>query len=308
MSDLSGIDLTEGLRMLQAGQLSAAAEYFSNIVQNDGTNGPAFGYLGIALTRLGQTDQALQALGQASQLQPQEPGAQYNVAIGLMHAGRQQDAIPFLQYTLQLDPNHAQAQAALTSISAPPAPSPAYEQAPYQTNPYQHAAYGSQAAPVSAGPVPLSGPIYPAPQPQGMNYTQTARPKVVHVAPDLGTRLLRGLGWGALYGQVWTGWNLFWSAVWEFNKLGISGMLQLLAVYLVVFTIGGTIAGLIISVLPPSIQSGVAVGVVFGLIFFGLEMLLEPGPGMAVNIFFWFFTGRFVGANIAARVHRPIQQ
>ena len=54
MSDLSGNDLTEGLRMLQAGQLAAAAEYFSNIVQSDSSNGPAFGYLGIALTRLGR--------------------------------------------------------------------------------------------------------------------------------------------------------------------------------------------------------------------------------------------------------------
>ncbi len=309
MSDLSGVDLTEGLRMLQAGQLTDAANFFSNIVQSDNQNGPAFGYLGIALTRLGQTEPALQALGQASQLQPQEPAAQYNVAIGLMHAGRHQDAIPFLQYTLQLDPTHAQAQAALAGISAAPAPSPAYE--PYVSQPaaYQQSAFGAQ--PVSAmGQAPLSGPVYPAAaQPQGMNYQQTARPQVVHVAPNPGTRLLRGLGWGALYGQVWTGWNLFWAAVWNFKDFGIGGMLFLLCVFLVAFTIGGMIAGLIISALPPTIQSGVIVGVVLGLVFFGLEILFEGGVGSSyINIFFWFFTGRFVGANIAARVHRPIQQ
>src|SRR5579862_4092370 len=123
MSDLAGVDLSEGVRMLQAGQLAASADFFTHVVQRDASNGPAFGYLGIALTRLGQSAEALSALGQAPQLQPQDPAAQYNVAIGLIHAGRSQDAVPFLEYTLTLDPSHAQARAALDSIrNAPPAP------------------------------------------------------------------------------------------------------------------------------------------------------------------------------------------
>jgi len=33
----------------------------------------------------------------------------------------------------------------------------------------------------------------------------------VAVAPDTGKRILRGLGWGALYGQWWTLWNVVWN-------------------------------------------------------------------------------------------------
>ena len=284
--------------MLQSGNLAAASDYFSGIVQREPSNGPAFGYLGIALTKLGQTEQALQALGQASQLQPQEPTAQYNVAIGLMHAGRQQDAIPFLNYTLQLDPNHTQAQAALASFSTAQAP----------PQPEQPAVFGSMASPLNNGPAPISGQVYPASQPQGMHYTQTARPRVVQVAPDLGTRLTRGLGWGALYGQWWTAWMMFWTVAWNFKDFSMPGLFLLLAVFVGIFTVGGVVAGLIIAVLPPAVSSGAAVGVTFGIIFCVIEMLLNGSAQMIVNIFFWFFTGRYVGANIAVRVHRPIQQ
>lgn len=223
MSDLSELDLTDGIRLLQAGQLAAAADFFSNVVQREPSNGQAFGYLGMVLTRLGQTDAALNALGQASQLQPQDPAAQYNVAIGLMHAGRQQDAVPFLQYTLQLEPNHGQARAALDSIITGQPPTSAQPSAPNSTPDPQWTA-GNPSAPVRPATASLSGPVYPASQPQGMQYTQSARPYVVSIAPDTGTKLLRGLGWGALYGQWWTVWMMFWTVAWSLSHFSIPGL------------------------------------------------------------------------------------
>jgi hypothetical protein len=85
-------------------------------------------------------------------------------------------------------------------------------------------------------------------------------------------------------------------------------ILLILVAFVGLFTVGGVVAGLIIAALKPSLTTGIAVGVVIGIGFCALEVLKFGGAEMYINIFFWFFTGRYIGANIAARVHRPIQQ
>lgn len=297
MAEPQQADLRDGIVMLQTGRLAEAVAFFNEVLRSDNTNGPAAGYLGIALMRSGDTPGALNALGTASQLQPHDAGAQYNAAVGLLQAGRAAEAIPFLQYTLQLDPSHANARAALDSAQNTAVQ---YTQ-PVQPSPYASPASGS-AQPVYPAPS-SSGPSSP-----GMAYTRAAETRTVHIAPGMGLRLVRGLGWGAAYGQWWTAWNLFWTIVWQFKNVSVPGLVLLTIGMLVIFAAAGILAGLIIAVLPPSVKTGAAVGIVIGLILGGIEMYVEHEAAMVVNAFFWYFTGRYVGANIAVRVHRPIEQ
>ena len=305
--------------MLQVGQFADAARVLGAVVQREPQNGPAYGALGIALIRIGQLSEGLNALGQASQLQPNDPAAQYNVAVGLMQANRQSEAIPFLEYTLTLAPDHQRARQMLDSLKPsvqpgpPQAPSETMEtglaagqsapaggtSSPFGTQPFSAGA--SQPAP---GQQPISGPVLPASQ-SGMNYKPAEE---VFEAPNTGTRLLRGLGYGALMGQYWTGWNLFWIIVWNFRESMNTSMILLVLLFVVVFGFAGALLGVICALTPPNLKIGLGVGVAFGLGFMALEaLLLKGGASSFINIFFWFYTGRYVGVKTAIAVHRPVK-
>jgi hypothetical protein len=125
--------------------------------------------------------------------------------------------------------------------------------------------------------------------------------------PTTGQRIGRGLGWGALIAQWWTLLNTFWFLVWNFNDVSQHSAPALFVGIIVVvlaifFAIVGSIMGLIIGAMDADEGTGAIVGVVFGVICLGIEFLLARNAGALTSIIFYYFTGRFIGAQIAAKV------
>ncbi len=226
----------------------------------------------------------------------------------------------------QTQPVSTQPPGPATLTGEPYAPQPSMQPAqPLGGQPYQQP---TQTFPPPAQPYPPQGqpyqqPGYGAPQPSpyppqpagGMRYTPPVQQFAPAGAPpSAGLRIARGLGWGFLWGQWWTVLNLFWAFVWGgVNSLGgkhenlvLMGVI-LGVIFVLVFGVAGAVVGLIIGAMNAPVQTGAVIGIVFGLIFCGLEVVLGGfQPGMLINIFFWFYTGRYVGAKVAMHVQRPV--
>jgi hypothetical protein len=301
----------QGMRLLQAGDARAAADHLYQAVQQNPSDGRACGYLGIALIRVGEVSTGVAWLQEAARLQPTDSTAQYNLAVALTQAQRLAEAKAALQQALALDPNNAKARAALARLPADvpqaPAPAPAAPATPssgYDLNSWPV----QQAAPT---PIPPStGLAPPPPSNPGMLYTPRAAAQIADVSPPTGTRIARGLGWGALFGQWWTLWIVFWDfIIWPSARPGGSySMLVIIVGALILgifFCIVGGLLGLIIGAMDAMPDIGATIGIVFGLVLMALEMWLGGGFRV-INVFFWIFTGRFVGRNIAYRVQRRI--
>ena len=124
--------------------------------------------------------------------------------------------------------------------------------------------------------------------------------------PNTGERISRGVGWGALFGQWWTLWIIVFDIlIYGFKDSSAHplGAVLLSLFFAVFFAAIGAIAGLIIGAINGDEGSGAIVGIVAALILFGIEAYMTHS---FFNIIFWFFTGRFVGANIGKRVQERI--
>jgi hypothetical protein len=77
-------------------------------------------------------------------------------------------------------------------------------------------------------------------------------------------------------------------------------------VYFFIYTFAGSMAGIVIGLMDADENRGAIVGVVIGLLMCGLEVLLSGSAFMLVNVFFYFFTGRFIGRGLASRVQAPV--
>ena len=321
----------EGKRLLGAGDAQKAMETLYAATQKDPSDTRPYGYLGMALVRLGDLPNGIAWLQGATQQQPNDAATHYNLAVALSQAQRFPEAKAALETALTLNPQHTQARAALDKInvnlSAPttqPFPSSMPSASfPVQTQTEQPGlASGGYASPQSLpsqtpaqepglamGGLPM--PAYSAPQPMGaagMQYNPAAN-QIAYTAPTSGQRVMRGLGWGALCGQWWTVWNLFWATLHGLGSKGDNFMLTVLVMAIVfglVFAVAGAIVGLIIGAMDSDTSQGAIIGVVAGVLLCGVEVLLTKNSFMFINIFFWFFTGRYVGANIAAKVQRPV--
>jgi hypothetical protein len=145
-------------------------------------------------------------------------------------------------------------------------------------------------------------------QPGGMVLGARAVQEVQYVEPSLGKRLCRGLGWGALYGQWWTVWIIFWELVWgAVDGEGIEPVALVLAglVMAVVFATAGGLMGMVIGISEGTLENGPLLGIIVGVLFFALEVWLT-GRLAAWNLFFWYFTGRFIGARVTLKIAEPV--
>jgi hypothetical protein len=124
------------------------------------------------------------------------------------------------------------------------------------------------------------------------------------VRPGIGRRLVRGLLWGAIYGQWWTLFAIISPFIWGHGSFDL-GVTML---YLVVYGFFGSLTGLIIGAFNASMGTGVALGVGVGLLLCALEALLSRDSGALIKVIFYFFTGRFVGAGITWRVQQPVRR
>jgi hypothetical protein len=316
--------LDEGIRALQSGDLDRADPLLNAAVAANPTDGRAHGYLGICKARRGDIAGSITSLQESARLQPSDATAQFNLAVALVQAQRTGEAREALQRVLTLDPSNSKALAALQQLDAastaqtPMSADVTAEMPPSSrgvdlsssTGSYEMPAPGSTYPPQS---YPQTG--FPPPgQPYPTQGTVTA-PSVVE--PSIGLRIARGIGWGFLCGQFWTALNLFWFFVWggvdsasSGKGIGLLGTGIFLAIlFFIVFGFLGSLVGMIIGAGNASVSTGAIIGVVAGLILCGLEFLMTGGNASSlVNVFFWFFTGRYVGANIAARVQQPVRR
>ena len=125
-------------------------------------------------------------------------------------------------------------------------------------------------------------------------------------APSLGRRLLRGWLWGMLYGQWWTLWFVISSFLWRMDQATSPGMIVVTIVYAIVNGFFGSLAGLVIGALNADETAGAGIGIGAGMLIMLLEVVVFRSAFQLVNIFFYFFTGRYVGSGIAGRVQRPV--
>ena len=321
MSAESTTMFEEGKHLLQVGDFQKAMETLYAATQNDPADTRPYGYLGMALVRLGDLPNGIAWLQGAAQHQPNDAASHYNLAVALAQAQRMPEAKTALEAALAANPQHAQARAALDKINAslpqntlPALNNPAMPQYATPATPGgATGGYNATPAPEVTEPGLASGglpmPAYATPQPiapQGMQYNASANRRT-EIIPTTAQRIGRGLGWGALYGQWWTLWIVFWSVVLGAITSNQGFMLFMLAAGLIAgigFAFVGSIVGLIIGATNSEEDQGAIIGVVAGLLLFGIERLLSAkGLGLS-GIIFWFFSGRYVGRNIAAKVQK----
>ncbi len=188
------------------------------------------------------------------------------------------------------------APAVMSLNGSPVAPLPADYQAPRLT----------QGMTPPAAYTPMGTP---APGMGGMQYMQQMRPMASSQPPDTGKRILRGLGWGAAFGQWWTLWMVFWELIVGGARHGMTPLVFVVCtvIFSVFFAVVGSVMGLIVGAVDAMPEAGAMIGVVVGLLLMAGEYFLSGSSGVMVNVIFWVFTSRFVGRNIAARVQQPVQ-
>jgi hypothetical protein len=136
--------------------------------------------------------------------------------------------------------------------------------------------------------------------------------------PTTGQRIARGLGWGFVFGQWWTLWRVvsffLWNGVQLSQELSRANLPIPAPVVVIIGILAaalfhgfvGSLAGLIIGAINADEKVGAIVCIVFGFLLLGLQMLGGGSPLLIVNVFFWFITGRFIGASIAAKVQARV--
>ncbi len=192
------------------------------------------------------------------------------------------------------------------SLSGEPMPAPAPNYANYSVPSasnmpppnYAGTAGGMGYAPTGT-PAPNMGGMQYAPQPQAQ--------RRVSEPPSAGKRVLRGLGWGAVFGQWWTLWEMISSLLWHSGEHAFIYYVIAILILAPIFAVMGSIMGLVIGAMDAHQDTGAIVGVVFGLIILGLKFFLMQSGTVFLGIFFWVVTGRFIGSNIAMRVQQFVE-
>ncbi len=248
---------------------------------------------GMALFTAGHTDAGIAELRQATILQPDGAQLHFNLAVALFQSGDKTAAQTECEEALRLDPSHASAGTMLrrlqnlTVTEQPNVVQPPI--APLQVTSQREVSYGPAQSP--------SSPVTNGALPSGMIYT----PPVVEAAPN-SVRAIKGLTWGAGYGQYWTLWSIVWMAVDAGSHAKSEFLIAYGLIYGVACALVGALVGLFIFVKRTPYATSVMAGLVGGLALMGFEfMLYHERPIILVNVIFWAFTGRFVGRLIGRR-------
>ncbi|HEV2471849.1 MAG TPA: tetratricopeptide repeat protein [Chthonomonadales bacterium] len=325
-----------GICLCRTGDLQRGVSALQRAAQLQPADSKAQYNLGVALIQAGRREEAAAALTSALQLDPANSGAQNALAVLNSSPGASPSAAPVTHPVNGVAP----APPAAVSPESPPgydvggkkapgpsapAAGPAPLNAPVDlsagTTPAQppQPAWGATGAPAAAPAQPgwspagldrpgTSPPSFPSGPPpgSGMQYNPALYQRQI-APPSSSARILRGLGWGAVYGQWWTLWNMFWLIFW--NSVGAGHDIALYVIIGIVCAIGfglaGSLLGLIIGAANLDMRKGILAGAAMGIGFFVLEGVLLHSITSIINIFFWYFTGRYVGSRITWRVWQP---
>ncbi len=162
-------------------------------------------------------------------------------------------------------------------------------------------------APQTAAPPPYPGAGGMG-QPQGMRYTPRAPVAPTYYPPSTGTRILRGIGWGVLYGQIWAMWRILFAVLFAGNdRFGGLGVVIEVIFWVVISAFFGGLTGLIIGAGNMDDSTGGGVGIGLGVIYCILRALLLQSAAFVISIFFFVAMGRFIGASVAKRVQASVR-
>ncbi|MCC2672825.1 MAG: repeat-containing protein, partial [Armatimonadetes bacterium] len=283
--------------------------------------------LGVALSQAGRGDEAKAELAEAMRLNPNHAGARellHRLQAAPAGAAAAPPAAPFPPPPTPQPLIGEAAAFAWTSptpgAAPPPAPSaplgwspptpPVGQQPPTPAGVWSPAPIPGQSpggwAPPSGPTAPLGdpsagwSPAAPGAGPQQQQGEYTGSPAAMYYAqdqaaggqpPSVALRLVRGLGWGIIYGQWWTLWTIFSAFLWGGASLGSSIVLRAI-VYGIAYGFFGSLVGLIIAAANLDEDQAVYAGVGAGVVILGLELVIFKSPTMLFNVFFYFFTGR----------------
>lgn len=133
--------LQQATQALQDGNAASALELVGQAIALDPQNPDAYVLRGIALSQTGNPEGATAAFLQALALNPQSPKAHYNFATHQYQLGLRREALASAEEALRLDPAHASARGLVERIrlelgeSGSMAPPPPRQEVP--SNPYE---------------------------------------------------------------------------------------------------------------------------------------------------------------------------
>jgi predicted AlkP superfamily phosphohydrolase/phosphomutase/Flp pilus assembly protein TadD len=115
--DEAGVTRAHADMLLRGSRFDEAADAYASLVADDPEDATLHLNLSIALAQLGRHDEASAALGRAAEIDPLNPKVAYNRGVAAERRGDRDAAIENYRTTLQLDPNHGKARAALERLT-----------------------------------------------------------------------------------------------------------------------------------------------------------------------------------------------
>lgn len=284
--------LDDATTCMQDGKLDDALSILRAHIQRSPSDGHAHALVGICLAQQGNLEASVKALETAALLNPQDPAVEYNLANALFQVGRNDQAKWRLTRIIEDDPEHQDAKLLLTHIQRLTA-----------------------AAPAATGPVLVAKQVAAAGAGRlGARQTAVLRPPSNGAGPELtgapaiGPRLLRGLGWGLLYSQWWTGFSLFGALVVSLFTTKVEhaviAFLLLSALSALFHSAMGLLTGVAVALLNADEDAGAWVGMCVGFLILLIGVRFRFLAMWAVV--FYIFVGRWIGRSVAARVQKPV--
>jgi hypothetical protein len=276
---------------VEAGQVDDALSILRTLVQRTPADGHAHALLGVCHAQQGNLDAAVKSLETAALLNPGDPAVEYNLACGLFQVGRLDQAQWRVNRLLENDPRHEDAKALLTHV--------------------QHARAVATAKASGAGALQPSAPAPRAAAPQrtvGRPQPSQRPDELLTGHPGIGCRLLRGLGWGLLYCQVWTVVSLLGAVVASLFTTKVEHAIVAFLVLGLMTTLFhsamGLLTGVLVAVLNADEDAGAWVGMSVGFLIL-LCGLFAGMLAMWAGVFY-LFVGRWIGRSVAERVQKPV--
>jgi hypothetical protein len=122
-------------------------------------------------------------------------------------------------------------------------------------------------------------------------------------ATPLSLRLMQGVGWGVLFGQWWTLWTVIW------NLVGVTQVRAMSNVeYALFYAFFGAVVGGTIAVLDADVCLGAKLGIGIGVVACLVETALAHSSGALFYLLWYFFTGRFIGRQVARRLQQGTKE
>jgi len=100
----------QATELAEGGLLNEALTIFQTIVKTDSNNAIVWNNIGIIQFRQGKYRDAVNAFGQATDIDPQFTNAWFNKSLALLHLGKETEALRALDKVIKLNPRDKEAQ------------------------------------------------------------------------------------------------------------------------------------------------------------------------------------------------------